>query len=386
VTDDKDRRLMNNLLLNFCSEDLVNPSGYKFSPSGTYVSPADDVDSQQAFLQVIRDLPIVPMPEIFGLHENADITCDQAEAYEMLGTVLSLQPRVSTGKGASREEVIMQKCEEILAKVPALYDTEAVSAKFPTTYKESMNTVLTQECIRYNSLLSVMKRSLQDTIKAIKGLVVMSPELEAVSNSIFDNQVPALWEAKAYPSLKPLSSWVVDLLERTRFVTDWIDRGSPAVYWISGFFFPQAFLTGTLQNFARKYTYPIDTVSFDFKVMDHLSYETCAAGPEDGCYIRGLFLEGARWNDESHQLDESRPKELYADVPVIWLKPVKGRERKEEGFYDCPLYKTLTRAGTLSTTGHSTNYVMNIELPTSADKKQSHWVSRGTAMFCSLMF
>lgn len=48
-----------------------------------------------------------------------------------------------------------------------------------------------------------------------------------------------MWAAKAYPSLKPLSSWVADLLERCRFISDWIDRGCPAVYWISGFFFPQ---------------------------------------------------------------------------------------------------------------------------------------------------
>lgn len=75
----------------------------------------------------------------------------------------------------------------------------------------------------------------------------------------------------------------------------------------------QAFLTGTLQNYARKHAFPIDTVSFGFEVMDGLSAAAGGtdgssggpgdvAAPEDGCYVRGLFLEGARWDGHAHQL------------------------------------------------------------------------------------
>eukprot|EP00983_Pelagomonas_calceolata_P081383 1155547-Pelagomonas_calceolata.AAC.1 len=51
--------------------------------------------------------------------------------------------------------------------------------------------------------------------------------------------VPDMWAAKAYPSLKPLFSWVNDLLDRCRFIQTWVDHGTPCVYWIPGFFFPQ---------------------------------------------------------------------------------------------------------------------------------------------------
>ena len=60
-------------------------------------------------------------------------------------------------------------------------------------------------------------------------------------------QVPEMWAGKAYPSLKPLGAWVEDLLMRTQFVRGWVDGGMPAVYWISGFFFPQV-TTITLLN------------------------------------------------------------------------------------------------------------------------------------------
>jgi dynein heavy chain, axonemal len=70
-----------------------------------------------------------------------------------------------------------------------------------------------------------------------------------------------------------------------------------------------------------------------------------STSPEDGCYIRGLFLEGARWDMTEFQLAESRPKELYTDMPLVWLKPTANRKQPESGIYECPVYKTLTRAG-----------------------------------------
>lgn len=109
-----------------------------------------------------------------------------------------------------------------------------------------MNTVLIQELKRYNALTQVIRRSTLGVRDAIQGLIIMSADLEEVFNALFDNKVPELWKSVAYPSLKPLGFWLNDLHARLRFMQEWIDRGAPNCFWISGFFFTQSFLTGTL--------------------------------------------------------------------------------------------------------------------------------------------
>ncbi|KAH3738284.1 hypothetical protein DPMN_044916, partial [Dreissena polymorpha] len=381
VTDDWDRRCMMGVLEDFYTNDSLLEE-HKYSPSGIYRQIPTSMD-HNGYVQYVRSLPINDTPEIFGLHDNANITFAQNEAFMQLEALVKLQPKTATGGGKSREEIMEETAKRILSQVPKPIDIEMVMKKYPVMYEQSMNTVLSQEVIRYNRLLQVVHRSLNDILKALKGLVVMSQELENMSLSLFNNMVPDMWAKKAYPSLKPLASWVLDLLERMKFIQTWIDKGLPAVYWISGFFFPQAFLTGTLQNFARQKVISIDTISFGFEVMREKA-EELKEGPNDGCYIMGLFVEGARWDHVHHQLTESRPKELYTDLPVLWLKPEANRKTPTTGIYDCPCYKTLTRAGTLSTTGHSTNFVFSVELPT--DKSQKHWIKRGVALLCALNY
>lgn len=105
--------------------------------------------------------------------------------------------------------------------------------------------------------------------------------------------------------------------------------------------------------------------------------------PNDGVYVRGLYVEGARWDYATKQLADSRPKELFSEAPVIWFRPMKTAEIKQQNVYVCPMYRTSARRGTLSTTGHSTNFVMSVRLPI-GNTPASYWTRCGVALLSQL--
>ena len=66
------------LLSTFVIEDIVTKESYKFSESGIYYAPKDG-DSQNHYIDYVKNLPMNPKPEVYGLHDNADITKDNQE-------------------------------------------------------------------------------------------------------------------------------------------------------------------------------------------------------------------------------------------------------------------------------------------------------------------
>ncbi|ELV12158.1 Dynein heavy chain 12, axonemal [Tupaia chinensis] len=159
-------------------------------------------------------------------------------------------------------------------QLPNDFDIELALLKYPVTYEESMNTVLVQEMERFNNLTVTIRNTLQDLEKAIKGVVVMDSALEALSGSLLVGKVPEIWAKRSYPSLKPLGSYITDFLARLDF-------------------------------------------------LQVIPSDESDASPEDGVYIHGLYLDGARWDRETGLLAEQHPKLLFDLMPIIWIKPSK---------------------------------------------------------------
>ena len=424
VTDDKDRRLLHATLSSVLNPDIME-DGFKFSDSGIYFAPPDG--PLETYIEYIQSLPRNDEPELFGLHPNAAITNAVNESRSILQAGLQLQPRkasqqksiqpapassASEGKNehasgvehAQQEDPLVSTAASILERLPSEFDVEAVERDHPVQHEQSMNTVLLQELGRFNGLIREVRSTLLSLQDALRGIILMGGDLEELADSLSTGRVPEAWHRVAYPSLKPLGSWVEDLLQRVAFFAEWVRDGPPASFWISGFFFTQSFLTGTLQNFARKYTVPIDAVYFDFEVQTSTSPHSGTSAPPDGAFVHGLFLEGAAWDPVECVLVDQRPQELLSPLPMLWLRPAvfeaggsaeEGKEAESKAdsgvpryappsthVYVCPTYKTASRHGVLSTTGHSTNFVLDISLPISDDDTPQKWTRRGAALLC----
>lgn len=385
VTDDNDRETLIKTLEKYCSPDSIKEN-YKFSPLPTYYAPNDG--KMDVYRDYIETLPLNDSPEIFGLHENANITYNQQESNRVIETILSIQPReTGSAGGLTPDEIVLGKSKELLDQLPGILDERADGIKKDLFKRNeqglipSFSTVLLQEMAKFNRLLKTMRQSLIDIDLAINGFIVMSDVLDSMYIKLQNNQVPKNWEDVAYPSLKPLSSWYKDLLQRIDFFSTWLYNGNPPSYWLSGMFFPQGFMTGVLQTHSRQYKIEIDKLSFSFQYLKEEGQEDIEEKPEDGVYIYGLFMEGGRYDRDEMIITDQFPTIMYDKLPVIWFKPVKDYER-DHSDYQAPLYKTSERRGILSTTGLSTNFIEHVA--TATHETPSHWTQRGAALLCML--
>lgn len=383
ITDFFDRRTNNTYLKVIFEENLLErgelSKGFKSPDARSW-----DYESYAAL--IARSLP-PESPVIYGLHPNAEIGFLTTKAESLFETVLRLEmgAAASSSSSGSSSSIVRDTLQDLIKRCPLDFELIMLGERAKMRVGDwdgPYVVVVMQECSRINSLVSEMRNTMDELQKGLNGQLNMSQGMEDMAECLGINQVPGRnpfhacsWEKLAWASRKSLSSWFADLLLRRAQLEDWCKTLIlPFSIWLPGLVNPTAFLTAVKQVTARKNKFALDNMSLDTfvtrmsRVNDALAL---ASYPEDGTFVHGIMMEGARWTDEEEaaedmytvngtvcagHLMESKLKQLLTVLPVMYIKAVVvqpnwspesvGYLRGDPQLYECPVYITTARGAT----------------------------------------
>jgi dynein heavy chain len=399
ITDDLDRRLFNAYASRWVSKGVLSDD-FQYAPPNPIQPIPEDFqyvvrsDNEIApYREYATSFPDIDSPELFGLHPNADLTFRVKEVNALLGAMAETQPRVvSGGAGKSLDEIVTEKANELLEKLPEDYIEDDYKLKIRKLggMTKPLNIFLYQEIQRLQNVIALVRHQLQQMKLAIRGEVVLTTELQQSMQELFDAKVPSPWLKTPGGDefswlIANLGQWFASLVERDTQIRTWLENKAPVSYWMTGFFNPQGFLTAMKQEVTRahkKEGWALDNVQYHMEVTDMLSGDQVRDAPEEGVFVHGLFMDGARWDRKEGSIVESEPKKLFAAVPVLYVTGLRNSlvGTKKDIYsptglapYMCPLYRYPARTDFF--------LVVSVPMPTRVQKNE-HWTLRGVALLC----
>jgi len=376
IVDDWDRRMCEKYLLYFMRDELLDE--IEMVPYAdnklSWISPQPA--PHERYLEHIETMP-PESPLFFGMHPNAEINFRTAlcnKTFDMLLTLSDGGAEEGDEEGASPLAIAEVICGEILEEVmEKKFATDDVSRQMTDEEKGPYQFVFLQECEYMNGLVYEMVRGLQELKLGFNGELTMSQQMEDLAGSLYTEKLPMWWVKLGFASTRPLRSWRVNLQDRCLQLDDWINDplNIPKVVDISRLFNPQSFLTAIKQLCCQSQGLELDKLQVFTEVTKREKQVDSAA--KEGAYCTGMFLEGARWDMTSNSLEDSRPKEMFVQMPIINCKAGMVAEKVDKNTYICPTYCVPTRRP---------YFVFAAQLRTKAPPDK--WVLAGVAMILDI--
>lgn len=314
-------------------------------------------------------------------------------ATDIWSWMVDLQPRniSSDGEsGSAHEEAIINMTKEIINVLPPYYDVPVLRKKYkilePTKVvlmqvspshlyvafaNLHMKPVL-QELERFDILIEKMRRTLNAAASALIGEMPMTEELDNVTDSLFNGQIPLCWRKLAPDTRKSLGNWMQHFKQRHQQYQNWVET-EPICIWLAGFHIPESYLTALIQQACRKNSWPLDKCALVASVTNKTDSIEVTTRPEHGCNVHGLYLEGVGWDLDNGEICEQKPCQLIQPMPVIRLTPIELHKVKVTETLRLPVYVTSQRRNAMGI-GH----VFDVDLHTS--RHVSHWILQGAAI------
>lgn len=143
--------------------------------------------------------------------------------------------------------------------------------------------------------------------------------------------------------------------------------------WLSGLHIPESYLTALVQATCRKNGWPLDRSTLFTQVTKFQDAEEVNERAGQGCFVSGLYLEGADWDTERGCLVKSKPKVLVVDLPILKIIPIEAHRLKLQNTFRTPVYTTSMRRNAMGV-----GLVFEADLFTT--RHISHWVLQGVCL------
>ena len=291
-------------------------------------------------------------PAIYGLHFNAQLSLLTSEGEILFKTIGDVSGGGGGGGGGvdDMESIVRSGVERMYDFCPEPFNIIEIESRIKDSNPYTVCAL--QEAMRMTDLLTFVKRSLEELTLGLDGALNMSPAMEEVQMGIYKNSVPPSWMKQMSTRVQEvysLTRWYRDVQERHAQLDKWTSRTleHPKTVWLPGLFNAKAFITAVQQVYARAHQLPLDVMAFMTEVTK-FSRDDITEYSEEGAYIHGLTMEGARWDTVDGTIKDSKPKELRCLLPVIKVVPVTTDKYDTTGYYACPVYMNMQRANVYS--------------------------------------
>ena len=360
--------------------------------------------SYEELLLAISHIPVVQTPEVLGLHMNADVAHYTRAAKLMWENLVVLQPKITSpaltplnandsvdgdhedltrNKMKRPEDMLDSIAVDILSVLPQKEDRNFEVKKLRKKWANTITPIriaLLQELEKHNKLTSVIKHTLLSLRKALNGEIAMSSVLDNVAMSLNSGFVPSSWKKEAPETGKNITSWIRWYRKRVSQFIDWVakhDGNVPPCVWLSGLHSPETFIAALVQTSCRKKGWPLDVAHVKTQLTLVKDARAIMKPPENGCFVSGLYLEGARWDSESQALAKQKNNILVEELPVMHIIPVEKNESAKAGELRVPVYVTQGRRNAM---GKGLVFEASLQ----SDVHESHWILQGVCMTLNL--
>lgn len=106
-------------------------------------------------------------------------------------------------------------------------------------------------------VLDIVRKTMSDLVLAIDGQIIMTSEIVDTISNIYDFRVPKNWILDPTGAVEiswlcpTLGGWIKQLIDRHYQLSNWLNKGRPPSFWLTGFYNQQGFLTAVLQEITR---------------------------------------------------------------------------------------------------------------------------------------